>query len=304
MTRIAVVIPSWNTCELLAKCLAALANSSAALEIVVIDNASNDGSAELVERAYPNVKLVRNAQNVGFAKAINQGIQATSAALIFCLNSDTEVAPDAIERLAHFLESSGSYAAAAPRLLNLDGSTQRACMNFPRWSTALWYGTPLERWFPHSAELERYFARSFTHEHDGDVLQPPAAALLVRRCALDQVGVLDEALPLFFNDVDLSKRLDAAGWRTRFLQAAHVQHVGGASARQLATRLERWHLDRLHYYRKHHGRLAGLWIKACTGFAWIDFAITQLFWRMHPRRAGAAEALGPTTRAFARFLLS
>ena len=304
MTQVAVVIPSWNTRELLAECLSALALSNTELEIVVIDNHSSDGSAEFVEREHPRVKLIRNADNAGFAAASNQGIRATTSPYVLFLNSDTEVAPDAVERMARFLEQNGSYAAVAPRLVNPDGSTQRACMNFPNWSTPFWFGTPFERWAPDSPELERYFARGFSHEHDSDVVQPPAAALLLRRAALDSVGVLDERLALFFNDVDLSKRLAMAGWRTRFLHEARVVHVGGASTRQFAARLERWHLDRLRYYRKHHGRLAGVWVKTCTSLSWFDFVARGLLGRVIHRGHSQPEPLGPTTRAFARFLLA
>ncbi|MEO6708712.1 MAG: glycosyltransferase family 2 protein [Planctomycetota bacterium] len=302
MSDVAVVIPAWNTRELLASCLLALERSSVPVEIVVVDNHSSDGSADMVEREYPRVKLVRNLENRGFAAASNQGIASTSAPFVLLLNTDTEVAPDAIERLLRFLEQNPAYAGAAPRLVNPDGSTQRACMNFPVLSTALWFATPLERWFPHSAELERYFARSFDHEHDSDVDQPPAAALLLRRAALERVGLLDESMFLFFNDVDLSKRLAAAGWRSRFLRDARVVHVGGASTRQLGERLERWHLDRLRYYRKHHGWLAGPWVKAATSLAWIDFVALSSWRRVFPGGAPPSDPVGPVTRSFLRFL--
>jgi GT2 family glycosyltransferase len=304
VTRVAVVIPAWNTRELLAKCLAALEHSDAELEIVVVDNGSTDGSAEHVEREHARVKLLRNARNEGFAAASNQGIRATTASFVLLLNSDTEVQADAIEQLAKFLEQNASYGACAPRLAYPDGTTQRACMNFPRWSTPLWFGTPFERWFPASSELERYFARGFSHDHDSDVEQPPAAALLLRRSALTMVGLLDESMPLYFNDVDLSKRLAAAGWRTRFLHSAVVLHVGGASTRQFPARLERWHLDRLRYHRKHHGWFAGPWVKACTASAWIDFVIRGALRRANPARREPLEPLAPTTRAFLRFLAS
>ncbi|HTF90443.1 MAG TPA: glycosyltransferase family 2 protein [Planctomycetota bacterium] len=302
MNEVAVVIPAWNTRELLSSCLFALEKSSVPLEIVVVDNHSSDGSAEMVEREHPRARLLRNPENRGFAAASNQGIAATTAPFVLLLNSDTEVAPDAVARLLRFLEQNPSYAAAAPRLLNPDGSTQRACMNFPSLGTALWFGTPLERWFPHSAELERYFARSFDHEHDSDVDQPPAAALLLRRAALERVGLLDESMFLYFNDVDLSKRLAAAGWCSRFLRDARVVHVGGASTRQFGLRLERWHLDRLRYYRKHHGWFAGPWVKAATSLAWIDFAVRSLWRRFVPGSAAPSDPIGPVTRAFLRFL--
>ncbi len=302
MTRVSVVIPSWNTRVWLGRCLSALARSGGELEIVVIDNASSDGSADLVRREFPAAALIQNARNEGFAKACNQGLAQASAPFVLFLNSDTEVASDAIERLVQFLEQHPSYAAAAPRLMNADGSTQRACMEFPGLRTPFWFATPLERWFPHSRELRRYFARDFDYEHDRDANQPPAAALLLRRATLESLGAFDESMWLFFNDVDLSLRLFLAGWRTRYLCEARVLHGGGASTRQFGAQLERWHLDRLAYFRKHHGRLSGVWVKACTTFAWIDFVWTNVWRRMLGKAEAPREKIGPTTRAFVRFL--
>ncbi len=302
MTRVAVVVPAWNTSELLAKCLGALGRSSIAAEIVVVDNASDDGSADMVARDFPEIKLIRNPRNEGFARACNQGSAATRAPLVLFLNSDTQVEPEVLAQLAEFLERNEDYAAAAPRLLNFDGSTQRACMDFPRLATALWFGTPFERWFPGSRELRRYFARDFDYGQDGDVLQPPAAALMLRRSVLDSLGGFDERMWLFFNDVDLSRRLWDCGERTRYLHGASVLHVGGASTAKFSSFVERWHYDRLAYYRKHHGWLAGPWVKLCASIAWADFVLAN-----RRRRAGGSAAipqfLGPTTRAFLRYLV-
>ena len=302
MKQVAVVIPSWNTAALLARCLKALERSTLECETLVVDNASDDGSAQMVARDFPQVALLRNPINEGFAKACNQGLRASRAPLVLLLNSDTEVAEDAIALLARFLDSRPEYAAAAPRLIDQGGGTQRACMNLPNWSTPLWFGTPLERWFPRSAELARYFARDFDYERDGDAAQPPAAALLLRRSVLEALGGLDESMRLFFNDVDLSRRLLAAGWRTRYLCGARVGHVGGASTQAAPDLLERWHLDRLAYYRKHHGRIGGAWVKCCTSLAWLDFALRASLERVLPREQRIPQPLGPTTRAFVRFL--
>jgi GT2 family glycosyltransferase len=176
VNQVAVVIPSWNTSALTAKCLQSLSRSSLALEVLVVENASDDDSAMMIARDFPLVRLLRNERNLGFARACNQGIRNSKAPYVLLLNSDTEVAADAVERLWQFLEANPTYAAAAPRLLQADGSIQRACMNFPTWRSALWFATPLERWLPESAELRRYFARDFDYEHDGDVAQPPDRA--------------------------------------------------------------------------------------------------------------------------------
>jgi GT2 family glycosyltransferase len=298
-----VVIASWNTRELLRACLGSLARSHARpLAVIVADDASGDGSADLVAREFPDAELVRRATRGGFAPATNAGLARARGEYALLLNADTELDPDALGTLEAWLARHPEYAAAAPRLVHPDGTTQRACMRFPNLWTPLFFGTPLERWFPRSRELERYFLRDFDHEHEADVEQPPAACLLVRRAALERVGPLDERLALYFNDVDLSKRLAAAALRTRYLPAARVLHHVGASTRQRPDRLEAWHADRLAYYRKHHGRLAGVWVKLCCVFAWSGWVVTQLARGLS--RGRRAEPLGPVTRSLARLLVS
>jgi hypothetical protein len=117
-------------------------------------------------------------------------------------------------------------------------------MRFPNLWTPLFFSTPLQRWWPESAELERYFYADFDHEHDADVEQPPAAALMMRREEFEALGGLDEDLRLFFNDVDLCRRLARRGRKIRYLAGAPVMHHGGASTRQLSDFAARWHADR------------------------------------------------------------
>ncbi len=301
MTVLSIVIPSWNTRELLRKCLETVyAAERPPTEVIVVDNASADGSADMVASAFPDVVLRRNERNEGFARGCNQGIALARGEHVFLLNADTEVAPDALAKLIGFLEAHPDYAAAAPRLVHPDGSTQRACQAFPGLWTPLLFATPLERWLPNSRELRRYFLRDWDHEGSRDVDQPPAAALLVRRSVLDEVGAFDEELWLFFNDVDLSKRMARAGYRTRYVADARVLHHVGASTKQFGDYVPEWHKNRLYYYRKHHGRLAGAWVKACVALAFADFAITQL-WRR--ARGRAHQEIRRTASDFGRFLV-
>jgi GT2 family glycosyltransferase len=282
--KLSIVIPSWNTRELLRACLASLRRAALPEhETIVIDNASADGSADMVAAEFPEVVLQRNARNEGFAIGCNQGLRRASGEFLFLLNADTEVAADAVQRMLAFLAAHARHGAIAPRLVSADGSTQRTCLCFPNLWTPLCFGGPLERWFPDNFELRRYFMRDWDQQSSRDVDQPPAAALIVRRAALDEVGLFDEALWLFYNDVDLSKRLIAAGWKTHYLAEATVLHHIGASTKQFGNFLPEWHKNRLHYFRKHHGRLAGAWVKLCTGLAALDWTLVMLLRRVRGR---------------------
>ncbi|MEZ5977093.1 MAG: glycosyltransferase family 2 protein [Planctomycetota bacterium] len=295
-----VVIPSWNTSELTRIALEHLFASDHPLhEVIVVDNGSEDGSADMIAERFPEVRLVRNERNEGFARGCNQGMRLATGDYVFLLNTDTEVAPDAVRAMVEFLERHPEHAAVAPRLVHRSGATQRTCMAFPNWATPLWFGTPLERWFPESREMRRYFLRDWDHEDSRDVDQPPAAALVVRRSVLDQVGLFDERLWLFYNDVDLSKRIAEAGWRTHYLAEAVVLHHVGASTSKFERFLPEWHANRLVYYRKHHGRLAGVWVKACVTFTVTDHLVRNLVLRLRGREA---HPLKQIAGAYVRFM--
>jgi hypothetical protein len=297
---LSVVIPSWNTREYLAACLAHLAAAEKpATEVIVVENASSDGSLEFLRTQHPEVRLVVNAKNEGFARGSNQGLAVARGRYALLLNTDTEVAPDAIARLVRFLDEHADYGAVAPRLVHRDGTTQRTVQEFPTLGTALFFSTPFERWFPRSAELRRYFLRDWDQESSRDVDQPPAAVLLLRKAMLDRIGLFDENLWLFYNDVDLAKRMRAAGWRTHYLAEARVVHHVGGSTRKFADFVATWQRDRLRYYRKHHGRFGAWWLKACVTFTLVDWLVTQLVRRVRGR---PAEPLRPMLAGYFQFL--
>ena len=297
---VSVVIPSWNTRELLAKCLETLyASGGPTLEVIVVDNASEDGSVELIQERYPDIRLIQNSANEGFAIACNQGMAVAKGRHVLLLNTDTETPVGALTAMADFLDQNEKYGAVAPRLVFPDGRTQRACMEFPNLKTVLFFATPFERWFPESSELRRYFKRDWDHEDTRDIVQPPAAVMMVRHAVLNQIGLFDERLWLFFNDVDLSRRMGAAGHRTRYVHESKVLHHIGASTGQFEGFVTMWQSNRLTYYRKHHGRLAGLWVKACVSLAWFDFLAQQVGKKL---RRQPAEPLAPWTKNYWEFL--
>jgi len=299
--KLSVVITSWNTRELLRSCLdsVAVAIESLDAEVIVVDNGSDDGSAELVASRYPSVQLLRNADNRGYAIATNQGAALCCGEYLLLLNSDTELGADALTQLVGWLDAHPGHAGVAPRLIETDGSTQEACMRLPRRRTAFAFGTPLERLRPDSRELQRYFARDFDYDRDGEVEQPPAACLLLRRSTWVELGGMDESLWLFFNDVDLCARMARRGDRLSFLSSAAVCHVGGASTARYADFVPQWQGDRLRYYRKHFGATGAACVKLAVTWTFLDWSARTAWSQL---RGKPADPLAPTSRAFASFL--
>jgi len=181
--RLSIVVLSWNTRELLAACLASLRAVSGELpfETIVVDNASADGSADMVAARFPEVRLVRNAVNEGYAIGNNTGAGFARGDLLLLLNSDTEVRPGALSTLVAFLDAHPGHGACAPRLDNPDGTPQKSCKTFPTLAICVFFDTCFDRWFPDNRVIPRYFMEDFDHLATRDVDQPPGAAFLVRR---------------------------------------------------------------------------------------------------------------------------
>jgi N-acetylglucosaminyl-diphospho-decaprenol L-rhamnosyltransferase len=273
---LSVVVLSWNTKDDLRTCLSAVRAGTGGLdvEVVCVDNASADGSPDMVAAEFPEVRLFRNAENTGYARGVNQGIREARGFRICLLGSDTEVAPDALPKLVAYLDVHPAAGAVAPRLVNFeDGATQRACMRFPKLRTALWWDTPLHAWFPESRELRRYRYRDFDHETSRDVDQPPGTCLVLLRSTVDRLGPMDERLWLFFNDVDWSMRLAGFGLKSHYLADARVKHREGGSTRKYADFGAEWHRNRIAFYRKHWGAVGVLLTKAVL----VYVAIRQCF---------------------------
>ncbi len=260
--ELTVVVLSWNTRELTLACLRALNDERPrhAREVVVVDNGSSDGSADAIA-ALPGVALLRNAENRGYSAGNNQGAAAGHGRYLCLLNSDTEVRPGALDALVDFLAAHPEYGAVAPKLVNPDGTVQRACMRFPGLAVALCYDSIFARFWPGSWVDRRYHMRDFDHLHSRDVAQPPGACLVLRRDEYLAMGGLDEALFLFFNDVDLCRRLWRRRRKIRYFAAAEVLHHVGASTRQLAHLPVTWFRNRIAYYRKNYGALGEAYLR-------------------------------------------
>ncbi len=263
---LSVVVLSWNTKELTLACLRALfaEQPAHAREVLVVDNGSEDGSADAIAEQYPQVRLLRNEDNRLYAAGNNQGAAAAAGDFVVTLNSDTEVRQGALDQLVDFLLENPEYGAVAPRLSDPDGSVQRACQRFPTLATALcfdsWFGT----FWPGTAVVRRYLMDDFDHRESRDVDQPPGAVCMLRTAEWRELGGFDEQLALFYNDVDLCLRVHRRGRRIRYLATAEVMHHRGASTRNFAKMLVIWHRNRLAYYRKHYGWFGALWVRVCV----------------------------------------
>lgn len=282
---LSVVVLSWNTKDLTTRCVQALFDDVPrhVREVIVVDNGSQDGSADAIAAAFPQVRLLRNADNRLYAAGNNQGAAIATGEFVCTLNSDTEVRTGALDRLVDFLRTHPGHGAVAPKLVDPDGSVQHACQRFPTWFTALcfdsWWGT----WWPGSRVQARYLMRDFDHLASRDVDQPPGACFLMRTAEWRALGGFDETLSLFYNDVDLCRRLWRQGRRIHYLATAEVMHHRGASTKNFAKMLVVWHRNRLAYYRKHFGAVGAAWVRVC-----VRLRIWEEWWRIGRRNPGDA----------------
>jgi N-acetylglucosaminyl-diphospho-decaprenol L-rhamnosyltransferase len=287
---LSVVVLSWNTKDLTLACLQALGAETPRhrREVIVVDNGSHDGSADAIAAAFPQVVLLRNADNRLYAAGNNQGAAVARGEFVCTLNSDTEVRPGALDTLVDFLRERPDYGAVAPMLVDPDGSVQRACQRFPTLASALcfdsWWGT----WWPGSWVQARYLMRDFDHRTSRDVDQPPGAVFVMRTAEWRAFGGFDETLSLFYNDVDLCRRLWRRGRRIRYLVDAVVMHHRGASTKNFARMLVVWHKNRLAYYGKHYGAAGRWWVRLCVRLR-IREELHKIV-RRHPNDPAAQQA--------------
>jgi GT2 family glycosyltransferase len=240
MTPIAVAIVNYNTREHLHACLATV-QLEAPSEVVVVDNASSDGSTEMVRADYPWVALHANKTNLGYGAAANQAIASCSAEYVLLLNSDTLLQAGALMALSGYLDLHPHAAIVGPHLVEADGTLQASCYPFPtplntfleNSTSAILLGRLIRRHIP---LLRNFYLRTWPHTSARVVPWLKGAALAIRRTAFDAVGGFDESYFMYFEDADLCYRLNAAGWKVHFVPITTVVHIGGASTSRIDWR--------------------------------------------------------------------
>lgn len=253
------IIVSWNTKALLLECLESLFRETENhhWEIIVVDNASTDGSPELVRQRFPEVKLIRNDTNLGFAKANNIGVMQSTGRYIFLINSDVKILQGCIDHMCVFADQHPEIGMLGPKILNPDGTLQPSCMGFPTLRNAFCRALALDTLFPKSQLFGRRLMTFWAHDKVRSVDMLNGCFWMVRRHALNQVGLLDENFFIYGEDIDWCKRFRQAGWQVVFFPGAEAVHYGGASSSNAPIRFYiEMQRANLQYWAKHHSRLA------------------------------------------------
>lgn len=255
---LSVAIVNWNTRDLLLDALASLydAPPSFPFEALVVDNASSDGSAGAVADRFPQVHLIANTENAGYARGNNQAMIAANGAYILLLNPDVLLPPGGLECAVAFMEQHSEAGALGVRQVHPDGKLQRSVRGFPSPMAVLWELLGLSRLMPSSRLFGAYRMTWFGYDQVAEVDQPMGTFLLIRRTAMEQVGLLDEAFPIFFNEVDWCLRCKRAGWKIYYTPDVEIIHYGGASTMQVGAAMA-WESRRglLAFYAKHYRAL-------------------------------------------------
>ncbi len=296
-SRVAIVVVSYNVCNLLRQCLASAVAAVPPAHVIVVDNASHDESVAMIRREFPTVTLIANEANRGFAAGTNQGIRCALTAeplpeYVLLLNPDAFLRPGALAALVRFMDAHPRVGAVGARLFYPDGKPQEGAWHFP----TLWM-TFFDLFPPRGPLLGRLYASPLNGRYREErgpepfpIDHPLGAAMLLRRAVIDEIGMLDEDYWMYVEEVDWCYRCRQAGWTIWQVPQAEVVHVAGASSQQFKGRsFVALHRSRLRFFAKHGSVRRRRWSRRIVraGMLW---AMLQI-WRDRLRGRIAAEEL-------------
>jgi N-acetylglucosaminyl-diphospho-decaprenol L-rhamnosyltransferase len=290
---LSIIILNYNTCAHLRVCLhTLLADQLPNTEVFVVDNASSDGSGDMVAAEFPTVRLIRSQHNGGFAYGNNQALRLARGEAVLLLNPDTLIQPGAIRQLMTLLQSHPEAGIVGPKLLRPDGSMHLACRrSFPTPSVAFYRIAGLSRAFPKSPIFGRYNLTYVDPDQPIEVDSVCGACLLIRRCVFERIGMLDERFFMYGEDLDWCLRARQAGWTVRYEPSVVVQHQHGAASRARALRTN-FHFFRAmdlfyekHYVQRYHPLLTGV-VRTSIYAALLITLSRTLLTRPSERRVG------------------
>ena len=268
-----IVILNWNTRDLLRECLKTVfASTGVTMRVVVVDNASTDGSAAMVRAEFPQAELIENRDNIGYPAGNNVGLRhlgyrgigdvdADTARYALLLNPDTEVPATAFRDMAAFMDAHPNVGVAGPKLVLPDGSLDKACRRgFPTPTVALYHFAGLSKLFPNSPRFARYNMTYLDPDQEAEVDSVVGAYMQIRREAVEATGLLDESFFMYGEDLDWALRIQRAGWTNVYHPQVVVKHVKRAASRQSPRAQFEFYRAMLLFYRKHYQATTPIWL--------------------------------------------
>ena len=252
---ISLIIVNRNVGKLLYQCLDSIKNSKGiSYEVIIVDNASSDGSQTLLAQKYPEAKLIANSQNLGFAAACNIGIKAAAGKYPVLLNPDTLIEPDCLKDLFEFMESNPKAGLAGPKVYSPDGSLQPTIRVIPGYLNILFSRkSPIAVIWPGNPGTSRYILRSLPKDKPSQVPALAGVCLILRREMLEQIGLLDERYFMYLEDIDLCLSASQKGWQAFYVPQARLMHHWGKSSEQDKARMNEEHRRSMYlFFEKNH----------------------------------------------------
>lgn len=275
---VSVIIVNWNTAQVTCDCLESVYQQTTGVEFeaIVIDNASSDDSIAMFKESFPQVILIENSDNRGFAAANNQGMAIARGRYILLLNSDTVVLENAIEKTVRFADSRSDAAVIGCRVLNPDRSLQPTCFMYPSVLNMVLSSSYLYKVFPNSKFFGRERMSWWDRNDVRDVEVVTGCFMLVRREAMQQVGMMDERFFMYGEEADWCYRFKQSGWRVIFMPDAQIIHLGGASSNQIKPAMKmQLSAGLLQFVKKQKGFLSYAFACVLTS---LFFALRIPYW--------------------------
>ena len=224
-------------------------------EVIIVDNSQNDKGMTSLKESYPQIRVIQNDTNVGFARANNQAALSAQGKTLLFLNPDTILADQAIEEMIAHLESNPDIGALGPKVLNTDGSLQYSCRRFPTLMTGFFNRySLLSRWFPGNRFTVQYLMKDFNHDENKEVDWLSGCCLMVPLAVFEKAGGFDEHYFLFNEDVDLCRTIGQNGYKVMYFPGAKIKHhISTSNSKVPARIIIKRHRGMKHYYEKHHG---------------------------------------------------
>lgn len=268
MMDVSIIVVNWNTKDLLAKCLRCVQQTvkKVSYEILVVDNNSTDGSQDMMRQDFPDVTLIANSQNGGFAKANNQAMHVSKGRYVLLLNSDAFVKENTIDYMVAFMDEHPEAGMAGCKLLYEDGRLQPSSTSFPTLETEFYMATRLDKIFPKSPTFGKYLMTYWNFDSVRDVDIIMGAFMLVRASAITQVGHMDESYFMYSEEADWCYRFKKAGWKIYFVPDVETIHIWWGSGRKVRVEMHiQMYKSKVFFFRKNYGAFPSQILKVLIG---------------------------------------